>query len=50
MNDAAALDDPRRGDHPLAMSDAELKALFAEVSNWGRWGDDDERGALSTTC
>lgn len=22
----------------------ELRALAAEVSNWGRWGDDDERG------
>ena len=40
-------DDPRRGDHPLAMSDAELRALFDQVSNWGRWGDDDERGALN---
>jgi kynurenine formamidase len=25
----------------------EFEALFAEVSNWGRWGDDDERGALN---
>jgi kynurenine formamidase len=25
----------------------ELKALAAEVSNWGRWGDDDERGTLN---
>ena len=47
MSDGAPLDDPRRGDHPLAMSDAQLKALFDQVSNWGRWGDDDERGALN---
>lgn len=39
--------DPRRGDHPLAMSDAELRALFGRVSNWNRWGADDERGALN---
>ena len=24
-----------------------LEALFARVSNWGRWGGDDERGALN---
>jgi kynurenine formamidase len=47
MSDDAPLVDPRRGDHPLAMSDAELKALFEQVSNWGRWGKDDERGALN---
>ncbi|MBX3485170.1 cyclase family protein [Phenylobacterium sp.] len=44
MTDAA---DPRRGDHPLAMSDAELRALFGRVSNWGRWGEGDELGALN---
>lgn len=26
---------------------AELKALAARVSNWGRWGDDDQRGTLN---
>lgn len=40
-------DDPRRGPHPAAMSGAELQALFDRVSNWGRWGEDDERGALN---
>lgn len=25
----------------------ELRELAAEVSNWGRWGDDDERGTLN---
>jgi kynurenine formamidase len=39
--------DPRQGTHPQALSDAELKALFEQVSNWGRWGPDDERGALN---
>ena len=26
---------------------AELKELAARVSNWGRWGDDDQRGTLN---
>jgi kynurenine formamidase len=26
---------------------AELRELAASVSNWGRWGDDDERGTLN---
>jgi kynurenine formamidase len=30
-----------------AMGDAELQGLFDEVSNWGRWGPDDERGTLN---
>ncbi|MBW2425234.1 MAG: cyclase family protein [Deltaproteobacteria bacterium] len=28
-------------------SEAELDALFERLSNWGRWGDDDERGMLN---
>jgi kynurenine formamidase len=39
--------DPRQGEHPQAMSDAELRGLFDKVSNWGRWGADDERGTLN---
>lgn len=39
--------DPRQGDHPLAMSGEALAALFDRVSNWGRWGASDERGALN---
>ena len=39
--------DPRQGRHLQAMSAEELKALFDQVSNWGRWGADDERGALN---
>jgi kynurenine formamidase len=31
----------------LAVSRDEFDALFEEVSNWGRWGDDDERGTLN---
>ena len=29
------------------VSAAEFSALFQEVSNWGRWGDDDELGTLN---
>jgi len=29
------------------MNDADLTALAARVSNWGRWGDDDQRGTLN---
>ena len=25
----------------------EVKGLFEKISNWGRWGPDDERGALN---
>jgi kynurenine formamidase len=28
-------------------SDAELQALFKRVCNWGRWGQDDQRGTLN---
>ncbi len=30
-----------------AVSAEQFQALFDELSNWGRWGDDDERGALA---
>jgi kynurenine formamidase len=29
------------------LSRADFQRLFDEVSNWGRWGDDDQRGALN---
>jgi len=29
------------------VGEAELKALFEKVCNWGRWGQEDERGALN---
>ena len=29
------------------VSAAEFEALFQAVSNWGRWGEDDERGTLN---
>jgi kynurenine formamidase len=34
-----------RADPRLTLS--EFKELFQAVSNWGRWGEDDERGALN---
>ena len=47
MSAEADIADPLRGPHRQAMSDAQLKALFDQVSNWGRWGADDQRGALN---
>jgi kynurenine formamidase len=32
---------------PTELSAEEFRALFDAVSNWGRWGPDDERGALN---
>lgn len=29
------------------LSSAEVKGLFEKISNWGKWGKDDERGALN---
>ena len=31
----------------VSANDAELRALFDKVQNWGRWGADDQRGALN---
>jgi kynurenine formamidase len=41
---------PRMNDGPPAratVSSAEFASLFDELSNWGRWGPDDELGALN---
>ncbi|MDA0352000.1 MAG: cyclase family protein [Chloroflexi bacterium] len=32
---------------PDVPSDAEVQAFLTEHNNWGRWGDDDSRGALN---
>ena len=32
---------------PKTPTEAELDALFDTLSNWGRWGDEDERGMLN---
>src|SRR5262249_8294019 len=29
------------------LTQQEIKGLFERISNWGRWGKDDERGALN---
>jgi kynurenine formamidase len=34
-------------DAPATPTAADVQALFASLSNWGRWGADDERGALN---
>ncbi len=31
----------------MDMTASEFRALFAELRNWGRWGEEDERGALN---
>ena len=35
-------------DKPAPMSRATYDQLMADISNWGRWGDDDELGTLNT--
>ena len=35
------------GSRDIDITAAEFRALFDAVSNWGRWGTDDERGALN---
>lgn len=32
---------------PTPLTEAELDALYTSLSNWGRWGDEDERGMLN---
>jgi kynurenine formamidase len=32
---------------PPTLSAADIDAMFEAVSNWGRWGDDDQRGTLN---
>ena len=30
-----------------AFTEEDIDRLYSTLSNWGRWGDDDERGALN---
>ena len=32
---------------PAAMTEAEFDALMQQISNWNRWGADDELGTLN---
>jgi len=32
---------------PRSLTRSDLEQMFAQVKNWGRWGADDERGALN---
>ena len=32
---------------PTRLTSAEVKGLFEKLSNWGKWGKEDERGALN---
>ena len=38
---------PRDGGRRVEVTAAEFDALFEAVSTWGRWGQDDQRGALN---
>ena len=33
---------------PPTMNQAMFNTTLVEISNWGRWGDDDELGTLNT--
>lgn len=35
------------GSLPPTLSAADIDAMFESVSNWGRWGEDDQRGTLN---
>src|SRR5688500_15568546 len=32
---------------PAPLGAAEIRAMFDELSNWGRWGENDQRGTLN---
>ena len=36
-----------QGGPPSSVTKAQFDQWMTELSNWGRWGDDDERGALN---
>jgi kynurenine formamidase len=40
-------DRPEHGERNIDLSADDFRKLFEEVSNWGRWGADDQRGALN---
>ena len=33
---------------PLPMSEDEFNQMLDDISNWGRWGDEDQPGTLNT--
>ena len=37
----------QQANSPPTLSAADIDAMFEAVSNWGRWGDDDQRGTLN---
>lgn len=41
------MSDKDRKSKPEAMSLQQLETLFEEISNWGRWGSDDQLGTLN---
>ena len=32
---------------PPSLSASDIDEMFSELSNWGRWGDEDQRGTLN---
>ena len=32
---------------PAPLGAAEIREMFEELSNWGRWGENDQRGTLN---
>ena len=44
---AAALLAQGGGERPQSVTPADIEAWKQELSNWGRWGDDDQHGALN---
>src|SRR5215472_8202073 len=41
--------DHLRGEFPMAnrLNSAQVSAVYEKISNWGRWGKEDQRGALN---
>jgi kynurenine formamidase len=44
---AATTAQPGSDAAPLPLSAADIGAMFEDLSNWGRWGDEDQRGTLN---
>ena len=44
---AATLIAPAAGQTPAHMTKQDVETLLKQVSNWGRWGEDDQLGAIN---
>ena len=43
----AAADEPAKSDGRKALTKADIDDMMTSLSNWGRWGKDDQRGTLN---